>query len=177
MIVYKITNKINNKCYIGQTVRKLSKRFSEHAALDRNYKISNAIHKYGRENFVLEILEEGAHIEDLNYLEVYYIKYYDSINNGYNLEKGGMNKHMSPENKIKMSLRHKGKKLTSEQVQKLKNSRQRPLICSNGLVYAGVREAARLLGAKHHTHIMRVLTKERNHWKGLTFQYVSKVGG
>lgn len=91
--IYIIKNLINNKVYIGQTTQKLSKRFNGHCCYSKtdrsiNMYIKRAIHKYGRKNFSIELLEE-CNIEDLNQREQYWIKKYDSYNNGYNLTLGG----------------------------------------------------------------------------------------
>ena len=71
MIVYKITNLINNKIYIGQTTRALSSRWNEHCKpcmVSRSY-ISNAIQKYGSENFIIEAIERSSSQEKLDSLE------------------------------------------------------------------------------------------------------------
>lgn len=83
------TNKINGMKYIGQTICKLSKRHNEHLKRDNSY-IDRALRKYGESNFLLEILEDNIDdTEELNNREIYWINYYDSFNNGYNLTKGG----------------------------------------------------------------------------------------
>lgn len=87
-IIYKITNKVNNKVYIGQTRYTLEFRWRQHQHKKDNTYFHNAIHKYGIENFNLEILEE-CDIELLNSREIYYIAKYDSFKNGYNLTIGG----------------------------------------------------------------------------------------
>lgn len=97
--IYKITNVINNKMYIGQSIN-LHKRFTEHVysvgyeSTKKRY-LYRAINKYGIENFTVEVIEECS-IEDKeelkNYLderEVYYIKYYKSEVDGYNCTSGG----------------------------------------------------------------------------------------
>lgn len=92
MIIYKLTNKLNQKVYIGQTRRTLDARLSEHvkdANAGRGYYISNAIRKYGIENFNIEILAETKDKDVLNHLEEYYIRKYDSVSCGYNLSYGG----------------------------------------------------------------------------------------
>ncbi len=53
------------------------------------YKIYNAMNKYGKENFMCEILEDNVPIDELNNKEIYYIEKYDSFINGYNSTKGG----------------------------------------------------------------------------------------
>ena len=59
--IYKITNSVNKKIYIGKTVRTVSVRFREHLdRADENYQsyLYNAIRKYGQENFIVETIEE-----------------------------------------------------------------------------------------------------------------------
>lgn len=82
--IYKITNLINGKCYIGQSVH-IKRRWTEHCLPSTKSVISSAIKKYGKENFSFEIIEECS-IEELSSKEEYYIKYYNSITpNGYNI--------------------------------------------------------------------------------------------
>ncbi len=86
--VYKLTCRINDKPYIGQTIRSLDVRFREHATADSP--IGNAIRKYGEENFSREVLEECDTPEQLNERERYWIAYFNSkVPNGYNLTDGG----------------------------------------------------------------------------------------
>lgn len=91
-IIYKITNKINNKIYIGKTSRDLNTRWKEHlreAKNINNIKLYNAIRKYGEENFICEIVEDNIPSNILNNKESYYITLYNSKNNGYNETNGG----------------------------------------------------------------------------------------
>lgn len=88
--IYKITNKINGKEYIGQSIHP-EKRLWEHKNHAKNemdnYPIHNAIAKYGIENFDFDILEWT---EDYDNMESYYIKKYNTkIPNGYNIIDGG----------------------------------------------------------------------------------------
>lgn len=87
-IIYKITNKVNGKSYIGQTRYTIEFRWKQHQHKKDNTYFHNAIHKYGIENFNIEILEE-CNIEDLNNREIFYIAKYDTFKNGYNLTIGG----------------------------------------------------------------------------------------
>lgn len=96
MIIYKVTNIINNKIYIGQTIHSLNIRKSQHErSHEYGYKtaFSNAIKKYGKENFIWEIIYETDCIDDLNRMESFYIDKYKSLvtENGYNLKGGGGN--------------------------------------------------------------------------------------
>lgn len=94
MIIYKITNKINNKVYIGQTTRTLKARFDRHIQdsisnrLDTHF--ARAIRKYGKENFYIEQIDSANTQEELNKKEVYWIKYYNSIKTGYNMAEGSL---------------------------------------------------------------------------------------
>lgn len=90
--IYKISNNINNKVYIGCSTD-ISKRFKEH----RNYVLSpkqynktlyKAFRKYGIENFTFSILEECSK-DFLSIREQYYIKLYNSYLDGYNETIGG----------------------------------------------------------------------------------------
>ena len=87
-IIYKITNKVNGKSYIGQTRYTIEFRWKQHQHKKDNTYFHNAIHKYGIDNFSIEILEE-CDIKDLNSREIFYIAKYDTFKNGYNLTIGG----------------------------------------------------------------------------------------
>lgn len=96
-VIYKITNIINNKIYIGQTKTTEPQRWQGHIwhaynnpENDSIY-LCRAIKKYGKENFRREVLEEVNNDNELNNKEIYYIKLYNSTNSdiGYNLSKGG----------------------------------------------------------------------------------------
>lgn len=89
--IYKITNMINNKCYIGQSTN-IKKRWNRHknGPFNKKYKEYNcplyrAIRKYGLENFNFEIIEE-CRKEDLEDKELFWIRLYNSNNKnfGYN---------------------------------------------------------------------------------------------
>ena len=94
--IYKITNLISGKCYIGQS-RHVERRFNAHKnkPFDLNsesydYPLYRAIRKYGLENFKFEVIEECS-VDKLNELERKYIKVFDSFLNGYNQDEGGNN--------------------------------------------------------------------------------------
>ena len=93
--IYKITNQVNNKSYIGQSIH-IEKRVKEHfwkaqcqKDVSFNSILHQAIRKYGAENFKWEVLEECS-IENIDKLEQNYIKQYNTISpNGYNILVGG----------------------------------------------------------------------------------------
>lgn len=89
--IYKITCRVNNKVYIGQSKQDIKIRFNRHLydALDRphplNTKFARAIRKYGRDAFYIELIEtvDGT-VEQLTSREYYYINLYNSVETGYN---------------------------------------------------------------------------------------------
>lgn len=96
--IYRITNLLNGKLYIGQSVHP-DRRWWEHCNRAKrkidNYPIHLAIAKYGIENFKMDILEWT---EDYDNKEIYYIKFYDSLcPNGYNIANGGNSVSLSGE--------------------------------------------------------------------------------
>ena len=92
MLLYKITNKLDGKAYIGQTNRSIEKRWREHckpALKSRSY-LSAAIQKYGKENFCIETLLTADTQEELDLLEDRLINEHNTFSpNGYNLKSGG----------------------------------------------------------------------------------------
>jgi group I intron endonuclease len=96
MLIYKITNLVNGKVYIGQTVQKNPKmRWYDHCAKARrgvNQPLPNAINKYGVDKFSWEIIDTATSLEALNELEKQYVEKYNAINEGYNIREAGNNK-------------------------------------------------------------------------------------
>lgn len=91
--IYLITNDINSKVYVGQTIQSLNKRFNGHCCYSKSDKSQNmyikrAIHKYGKDKFHIQLIEECP-IKSLDDRERYWINFYDSYNTGYNLTLGG----------------------------------------------------------------------------------------
>ena len=101
--VYKITNLINGKSYIGITQRDPQIRFNEHFS-NKKELLYKAKEKYEKENFQLEIIEDNIPKEKIDEKEQYYIKLYNTlVPNGYNLSIGGIsNKSISEEGKQKL---------------------------------------------------------------------------
>lgn len=116
--IYKTTNLINNKIYIGQHIS---------ASFDLKYfgsgiKITAALKKYGEENFCCEILEECPSMDSLNDREFYWINHLQSCNPkiGYNIKLGGNNAPHSEEIKQKISKGNKGKKRSPEYIEQMR---------------------------------------------------------
>lgn len=90
-VIYKVTNKINGKIYIGKT-NNFEKRKIEHTKYDINDNsiFHRALKKYGEEKFEWEIIDSADNLKEINELEKYYIKKFSTYKtNGYNMTKGG----------------------------------------------------------------------------------------
>lgn len=113
MWIYKITNLINNKVYIGQTRRSVEDRWRDHCTLTKSKHkslIRLAIAKYGQNSFKIEIIDTCSSLDELNTKESLYIQQYDCLSpNGYNLDSGGKAYNVHPDSKKKMSLAKIGK--------------------------------------------------------------------
>ena len=113
MFIYKATSKTTNKVYIGQSCQTLEKRISQHLShaftkQDPNNHFHNAIRKYGKQDFVFQVIEDGIEdAETLNARERYWINYYDSYHNGYNSTLGG-DGSLQRDDKTIEALFHKG---------------------------------------------------------------------
>jgi len=115
--VYKITNTLTNKSYIGYTSKGSLNRFATHLTdalvykRDKNRKFYNAIRKYGKDNWVLAVLIENIEVNEAKKKEIEMIAFYDTYNNGYNATHGGDGNNgiiMSQESNIKRSIALKG---------------------------------------------------------------------
>lgn len=94
MLIYKAENIIDGKMYIGQTIKTLEERKRRHlseAQSGKGFKFQEAIRYWGADKFRWTILEEVDTIQQLNEREKYWIEYYKSYKNGYNLTKGDSN--------------------------------------------------------------------------------------
>lgn len=89
--IYKITNLVNNKIYIGSTIKKPSSRWSGHLweafTKKSKYAVHQAMRKYGKQQFHFEVIFCTKDLEGLEIIEDLFIKEYNSLNgdNGYNM--------------------------------------------------------------------------------------------
>jgi group I intron endonuclease len=108
--IYLIINKIGQKPYVGQTWMTIENRWRTHFYLNSGcIKLKNALEKYGKDKFTIEIIAQCSDQQIANYLEDFYIEEYDSIKNGYNIKSGGSNGKHSVATRQKMSKSHIGK--------------------------------------------------------------------
>lgn len=135
MIVYKITNIINGKIYIGQTTRTLEEHFhrrQQDALSGRlNTHFARAIRKHGPQSFEAEIIDTASSQEELTNKEYYWIGYYHSYQEGcnetFNKLKSGGNTYFSktPEEMKQISSKIRASKLGG------KNPAARAVKCKN----------------------------------------------
>lgn len=134
MEIYKITNLVNDKCYIGQTVKTFEERYNfKGAGIERvwgylnfrrtkanfyadkmyfNDHLLKSIEKHGFENFTVEIIDNAETLEELNEKEKHWIEHYATCGDGYNYCVGGKGTagfKFSEESKARMSLTRKGR--------------------------------------------------------------------
>ena len=92
--IYKATNKINEKSYVGQTVDYRSRVWQHQRCYEKeNCKFHDAIKEFGFDNFDWEILKTCENKKEADQSERYYIEYYNSYRDGYNENKGGVGGH------------------------------------------------------------------------------------
>lgn len=87
--VYKHTNKVNNKCYIGITSQQPLRRWKRGYGYYNNIKFYSAIQKYGWNSFQHEILYQNLTLQEACQKQKQLILFYNSIKNGYNATEGG----------------------------------------------------------------------------------------
>lgn len=112
-VIYKITNLINGKIYIGKTKKTIEIRWCEHkkpSSKSCSY-LKSALKHYDPKNFKIEEIATCFSKESLNETEIYLIKFYNSTNSsvGYNLSTGGEGGEFSEQTRLKLSLALKGK--------------------------------------------------------------------
>lgn len=110
MIIYKLTNMVNNKIYIGLTTNTLEQRLSQHHYESRhgvNRPLYYAMRKYGENAFKAEIIDTANSLTELKEKEQYWIKFYNSYGangQGYNATIGGDVRTHPPESYLQISL-------------------------------------------------------------------------
>ncbi len=202
MLIYKITNKINSKIYIGQTVGTLADRWSDHSRPARGKNtarsaISAAIKLYGKDNFTIEIVTKASSLVELNELEQRIIKEYGCLApNGYNLLKGGDNRECHPETKKKISATlkgrpiknrmngaPKGRKVSEERKARISKTmtgvaqpwKYKPVLCNETKeIFESVNKAAESTGIERTAMLYLLRSGGKNRKTGHTYSYINK---
>ncbi len=163
MWIYKITNLINNKVYIGQTINDIHQRWNGHCNTKAKTAIASAIKKYGKDNFEVKIMAKANSIEELNHREAYYIKLLNTLSPiGYNLTRGGegtVGRKHSIETKEKMSIAHKNKPAHNKG--KVRTIAERKKISSGAKGRVQSTETRIKISEKHKNKKLSELTKQK----------------
>ena len=118
MYIYKITNTVNNKVYIGQTVHKNPKmRWYDHCAKTRHGKnnhLYNSMRLYGIDNFTWEVIDFAENIDALNDKEEHWLNEYRKTTEVYNIREAGGNKTHSAESIERMKAAQKMRHATTK---------------------------------------------------------------
>jgi group I intron endonuclease len=118
MRIYKITNKLNGKQYVGQTKATLEKRFTNHVCAANGGSaaiIHNAIRKYGKDAFEIGLLQECQSFAELDEAERRWIAQLNTVTpNGYNIEVGGCRNRGSMSEATRAKLREAAKHRSPE---------------------------------------------------------------
>jgi predicted GIY-YIG superfamily endonuclease len=133
--LYKISNLVNDKVYVGQTSRDLKQRFAEHKKLHSDCKhLNRAMKKYGIDSFNIELITVCHTQSVADTLEIYFIDIMKSVQNGYNIRGGGSRGKLSAETKRKISIARQGIIFSDETKKKLS-------LASTGKTYCHTSEA------------------------------------
>ena len=200
MIIYKITNEVNGKVYIGQTIRSIKKRWWEHKddMSKSELPLYRAMRKYGVDNFTIEEIDGANSKSELNYKEVHYMYKFNSLdkNSGYNLRMGGSNGGHSQETRDKISKVQMGKKAKKSTKQKMSKTHKKrmenpelrkrisqtlrktstlkkPIVRSDGVEFESISECARQMGTTS-PDLWATLNGKRKTHKGYSFKYLDK---
>lgn len=146
MIIYKITNKVNGKIYIGKTTKTIHERYQRHFYNHKNGNtyLYKSMRKYGFDNFMIEAIEETLNLDER---EIFWIS---ELSPDYNMTKGGDGGDTSTSPNFIESLKHRpppkptygmlGKKQSQKFADAIKLSNSRPVVCE-GKEYSSVGEA------------------------------------
>lgn len=197
--IYRITNLINHKIYIGLTCQPVEKRFAQHkynsTRPNPKAKISKALKKYGIENFLFEKIETANSLDAGLDREVELIHQFQTHIVGYNVlstkfyTKGTTGQKLSQATKDLMSEVHRkrtphpnslknlimDKGFSEVARQKAYSKTRTPIVDDRGVVYSSVTEAAEKLGTPK-SNISAVLKGRRPSAAGRTFKYVNIDG-
>lgn len=178
-VVYCITNTVNGKKYIGQTVGSVTKRWKNHISDKTGCRLlKNAINKYGPESFTIRLIASAQCAEELNALEATLIVENDTRNRdkGYNLNEGGKSGRQHPETGEKKAAALRGRPLSKEHCAKLSEAHMGHKRSDE----SRAKQSASMMGAKRpktKEHIAKIAAARTGVKLGpMTAEHKAKIG-
>jgi group I intron endonuclease len=188
-LIYKATNLITNKVYVGLTTKSLSERINAHINRGNTEKsvFQKSLKKHGRDNFKFEVIDQANSREELCNKEIYWIKTLTTLSpNGYNLTIGGDGiLEMTQEIRNKISKSKKGKKIPKLQGREISHKQRlaissklggRKVIAKN-IETQEIKEYAYVTQTKidgfNPSLVCAVIKGKRKSHKGYIFSYVN----
>ena len=158
-LIYKVKNIINGKEYVGKTTKSLSVRWRKHCKTNRPSYLTNAIAKYGKENFTVRIIDTANSKEELDAKERYWIAKSHSIRPfGYNLSSGGV---------------WSGYNFTSADREKAAEINGKKVMClETKEIFNNIAQACRRKGIKSSSQIIKVCKGKGRLSAGYHWRYV-----
>ena len=184
MIIYKATNKINNKIYVGQTINTLEYRRTQHERSinykgTRNTAFSKALKKYGIDNFMWEVIDRADNLDQLNQKEEYWISKLNCLidnGRGYNIKRGGSNYKHHPTTKVKIGKAQEGSKNHMwGKVGELNPKSKKVINLTDNIIYDSANLCAKAENL-NFSHICAVCRGTRATTGGKVFRYLSNEG-
>jgi hypothetical protein len=165
MTIYLITNLINGKKYVGQTIRPLSVRWYFHVHQTNCRVMARAIKKYGKENFTIEELFKAQSQEELDRKEIEFILALNTLApGGYNLTEGGNGGSKW------LTMTDNEKRITLKKLSDATNHKKIKVFCvENGKTYESIMAASRDTGVSSG-NISYALQGIKYRYKGYTFK-------
>jgi len=180
-VIYKITNLVNGKLYIGQTTQPLKKRWRQHISCNYCQRLFKAVVKYGPNNFKIEEIDSASNLKELNIKEESWISSLNTTNSliGYNLLPGGKNKKhhestkrkmrvsqknrppKSLETRLKISESHKGKKLSDYIKKKISDSNKNRWNGDKNAMFGLKGENHPAFGSKRSDEVKKKLSEDK----------------
>lgn len=162
-VIYVLTNQVNGKKYVGQTIMDVQLRFSRHC-LRSQYKtrISFAIQKYGKDKFSVYTVASAKNQADLDYLERLFIADLRTTesDHGYNVTPGGRGGIRTKEAAAKSAEKLRGRKIPKESIEKMAaTKRNRPRTEAEQAVLDRMIQMAK--GRKHSPEAIRKMSEAR----------------
>ncbi len=187
--IYKITNMLNGKAYVGVTTKTIQERFDAHLnrAVKERSAIQKALKKYGKENFEIIEIDTAISEQELFEKEKFWIAHFNTFSkNGYNLTEGGggivnmsqeMRDRISKKKKGVPCLKQRGKTISKEQrisiSRTLGASQVKGTNLTTGeIILLDYPRQGKEFGF-NPSLICAVINGKRNHHKGYTFEYIN----